>query len=372
MAFRRDVAYLDEYVPEYVDLNAEEFKRVVRLLESVLPELASAYTRVQWEGKAQELYSARLREAESLAHDLREAFEVAGPALDAYGQALCAAKGKLAEGDAAADALANLMRPIIWYQTPKFQSSEPLAQWEDLREVTSWTDAAAEGLLQDRIDRIRGAAEALYQKAAHLYDEARAIEQHARAECLERLRAASRKLPDFQANSTAARLIIEWVPGVMAEMREAAAIDTGVRLPGQGVVAPFGIESGSVSETHMDLRDRAANVSFSGESWDTGDSVSWYAPIVGDRDAEHEFKLDWVKNYSPVIRPPRTSTAYRPRSWPASCTWKSAASRCGPTTRWTGRGSTGSSPANRTTPRMVPSQCRSTRPPSPSATIRRT
>lgn len=34
MAFRRDVAYLDQCVPEYVDLNGEEFKRVVRLADA--------------------------------------------------------------------------------------------------------------------------------------------------------------------------------------------------------------------------------------------------------------------------------------------------------------------------------------------------
>ena len=66
MAFRRDVAYLDQCIPEYVDLNGEEFKRVVRLLEAVLPKLVEAPARVQWTGTAKDLYAARLREADGV------------------------------------------------------------------------------------------------------------------------------------------------------------------------------------------------------------------------------------------------------------------------------------------------------------------
>jgi hypothetical protein len=113
MAFRRDVAYTDECVPRYVDLNTEEFTRVARLIESVLPDLASAHTRVEWDSPTRDLYAARRREAESLARALRESFAIAGPALDTYGEELAKAKMRVEDGDADAAQLARLMKPII-------------------------------------------------------------------------------------------------------------------------------------------------------------------------------------------------------------------------------------------------------------------
>lgn len=301
MAFRRQVEYLDECVPEYVNLNGEEFKRVSGMIESVLLDLGAAHTQVEWESSAKDLYASRLREADNLAHELRAAFMMAGPALVTYGQELAKAKASVAYGDAAAKRLQQLMNPIISYQTPTFRESESLVQWEDLRERTSPLDWVIESDLQDEVDRIRPAAEVLYRQAAHAYDDALRVEQDARAQCMTEMLAASAKLPDFLADSTAARDIVKTAPGVMAEMDEAAAIDEHVRLSGQGVVPTFGVETTDLSDTHQDIRNRAENVSFDNMTWTTADSVNWL-PVIGDEESERKFKLEWIKNYSPVIQ----------------------------------------------------------------------
>jgi hypothetical protein len=301
VAFRRQVEYLDECVPECVNLNAEEFKRVSRMIESVLPDLGVARTRVEWDAPARDLYDRRLREADNLAHELRAAFVVAGPALATYGQELAKAKLSVEHGDGAAKRLQTLMDPIIWYQTPTFHDSETLVQWEDLRERTSLMDQIAESGLQDEVDRIRVEAEHLYRVAAHAYDDALRVEQDARAQCVTEMVAASAKLPDFLADSTAARDIVKTAPGVMAEMAEAAAIDEHVRLPGQGVVPTFGVDTTNLSSTHQDVRNRAESFGGDDMTWNTADSAKWEVPVIGAK-SEHDFKLEWIKNYSPVIR----------------------------------------------------------------------
>lgn len=301
MAFRRDVEYIDDLLPPAVRLNAEEYQRVVWMIEAVLPDLIAAPGKVEWASEAKDLYVSRLKEAESLAQDLRGAFAAAGLALREYATQLTAAKAKLDEGDTAAESLANLVAPIIWYQTPTFQQSEPLAQWEDLRKITFWSlDALAEFNLRDEIDRIRGRAESCYEEGARLYDKARSIERDGRAECIADLGAAFKKLPDFKADSAAAENIIKSAPGVMVEMEEAAALDKDARLPGQGVVPEFGVDGGDRSDTHQNLLDRAGNIQLDEESWDTGDFARWNAPL-GSPEEEKQLKLDWIKNYGPVI-----------------------------------------------------------------------
>jgi hypothetical protein len=99
---------------------------------------------------------------------------------------------------------------------------------------------------------------------------------------LAELRAAFARLPDFRADPSAAAAIIETAPGVMVEMDEAAALDTDVRLAGQGVMPPFGVDSTNLFDTHQNLCDRAGTSASTMLSWDTGDFVSWYTPIIGD------------------------------------------------------------------------------------------
>jgi hypothetical protein len=302
MAFRYQIAYLDECVPKYLHINADEFHRVIRLIGSGLPALVSAQDSVEWKSGAKDLYAARLHEAERLAHDLRAAFTVAAPALEDYGWSLASAKAKVEEGDRAADMLRDLMAPIAMFQTPNFNRSEPLAQWEDLRKISWSMDAIAEAKWQDEIDAIRSRAETLYQEAAHAYDSAWSIERDAREGCITLLRGAFKKLPDFKADSEAAEAIIETNPRLAAEMLEAEALDENVRLPGQGPVPKFGLDSTDLSQAHQDIRDRAGNISIDGPTWGTGDAFRWYNPITGDPEAERQFKLEWIRAYSPVIQ----------------------------------------------------------------------
>lgn len=115
------------------------------------------------------------------------------------------------------------------------------------------------------INRIRPHAEALYETAARNYMLARNTEQRARDACVIGIRKAFSRLPGFKANSDLAETIIENTPGLAAEMNEAASVDDDVRLPGQGIVPPFGVDSTDFSETHQDLMNRAATVKYIAE-----------------------------------------------------------------------------------------------------------
>ncbi|KWX03618.1 hypothetical protein TH66_12305 [Carbonactinospora thermoautotrophica] len=293
-----------------VDISAEELKRVGRLIDSVLPSLTDLYGKVEWEGAGRETYDRRLRECGSLLEMLRTGLARAAPALDDYSQALVRAKKKIEEGDAAAEELKKLIAPIVETQSKWVREAEPLAQWEDLREITGFTDWINEQAEQDRINEIRGAAEHHYTTAAHCYSDAKKIEEEARTLCVSALREAFRLLPDFRANSQEAEQIIGGTPGLLAEM-EQASHDPNARLPGQGLIPTLRTEHTELTDLHQDIVDRMGKLSLDGPTWGNTDTFNWYA--LGNREDEDKFKRKWIYAYRSVIE-----TAAREYGIPAS------------------------------------------------------
>lgn len=295
MAFRGEVEYLDDYEPEYMILNGLEYERVARLTASVLPELTAAPAAVDWVSTAKDLYAVRLQDTISLAEDLRTAFATAGPALVEYGERLAWAKACLDAGDTAAKALAKqfgLLKAL--YPVP---DREPMEQWDYLKRASR---SVMDPLFQEAFAKIRPAAEGHYRAAATAYEDALRFEKEGRAECLAEMFRAWQKLPDFRADSNLARLIVQHTPGLAREMAEAAALDSDVRLSGQGTVPPFGVDGGNLSGLHAHIRDEAHSFGLSGPTWGTGDFIRWNTPLPGE--SEHDFKLRWIRAYAPLIQ----------------------------------------------------------------------
>jgi hypothetical protein len=292
VAFRREVKFLHEVEPNLMYLNGAEFGRVVGLFEATLPTIIEAESRVEWQSGAAELYRRRMKEAELLAHELREGFSIASQALIAYAEALARAKAEFERGEEPNDALGALIRALANTQSEQVKDSEPLSQWEDLRKMTGFWDRVFEKRHQDEIDEIRAEADALYYEAAGAYSQARDIERAARQECVAEMRRAFKALPDFKANSAAAEDIVALSPDVMHEMAEAAATNDQSRLPGQGRVPAFGVDGGDLSDPHKNIQIWAAGLdSEQLPGWDT------YDALRGKLDPEYEqaYKWKWIE-----------------------------------------------------------------------------
>ncbi|HWS32048.1 MAG TPA: hypothetical protein VN408_04815 [Actinoplanes sp.] len=301
MAFRRDVAFMHEVEPGLMRVNGEEFARVVKSITDALPTLVSVPTKVEWQSEAADLCRIRLAEAESLAHDLREGYGLASAALLTYADALASAKAEMDRGDAANSRLRDLIEPLTGSQTQRVRDSEPLAQWEDLRTVTSWYDGINENGIQDRVDAVRDQAEDLYYEAAGAYSRVRDIEQEARDVCLAEMKKAFQRLPDFEADTNAAGTIIVTAPGVTAEMGEAGALNTDVRLPGHGPVPAFSVDgTDGLTGIHEDLRRRILATSTDVPTeWDPMSAV-WGRFV--DPEHEQQYKMGWISTNQGLIQ----------------------------------------------------------------------
>ena len=301
MAFRRDVAFMHEGEPGLMRLNGQEFERVVKLIETVLPGLVVTHTKVKWESAAADLCRSRLKDAETLTHELREAFSMASAALLTYADALAVAKQEMIRGDVANTALRELIEPIADTQSKRVRDSEPLSQWEDLREITSWFDRQAEQDLQDKINAIRSQADSLYYEAAHAYSNVRDVEREAREVCISEMRQAFKRLPDFKADSNAAEEIIETSPGVLAEIGEAGMLNKESRLPGQGAVPAFGIDGqDGRTDLHEDLRRRVSSTSADlPAEWDP---ISAFHGKYVDPEHEQQYKMGWIRGTQDLIQ----------------------------------------------------------------------
>lgn len=295
MAFKRDVQYIEDGSPPRVDLSGAELARVARLIGAALPELMAARDVLVWEGAARQAYDVEVGTAETLLRELRWTFAAAGEAMDAYGIELARAQSRVSDGDTEAAALAGLLDSYLWAQSGTVRDSEPLAQWEDLREGTGILDRLADPI---SVEEIRQAADRHYHAAAEAYSDALAIEEAARGPCVDALDTAYRALPDFRADSTQAERILATTPGLLPEAGQATR-DPGTRLAGQGLVPPFGVDADGLTNQHEVIIDRAALVATDGPTWGTGESLDW---IVGeDSEHQHDFRLGWVHAYGAVI-----------------------------------------------------------------------
>lgn len=299
MAFRKDVAYLDDCVPALVDLTAQEYLRVSRLVDTTEPILTDARATLIWEASARDLYEQRMSQAQDLLTSLRSAYWVSGQALAEYEQALRVAKRWVEEGDASQRRLADLIAPLTRWQTPRFHESEPLGQWEDLRSTTGFFDRIAEFMIRDDVERIRAEADRHYYAAAHAYDRALRVERLAADRCVAGLKEAVALLPHFDASGYVEG-VIRGAPGMFREIDEAAHLGRSlVRLPGQGPVPrDFPVfPTNGVTELHQRIIDLYGPKDINGATWDTLDWLGWEVG-VGD---EHEAKLQFVRDYRSII-----------------------------------------------------------------------
>ncbi|GAA0743405.1 hypothetical protein GCM10010199_70580 [Dactylosporangium roseum] len=282
-------------------LNGEEFGRVVRLIESALPTLTEARSAVQWQADAADLYRARMGEAESLAHELREGFLRASNAVLQYAEALAEAKTEMEIGDAANDGLRELIKEVANTQSKRVRDSEPLSQWEDLRKITSLFDRQVEEDYQDKINKMRVQADSLYYEAAGAYSRVRDIEQNARQIFVAEMHSAFKRLPDFKADSNAAKNIIKRAPGVLAEMNDAGLQNPESRLPGQGFVPRFGVDApGDMTDFHQDIRDASGSfVVNEPAEWGVADAV--HGKYI-DPAHEQKYKLAWIRANQELIQ----------------------------------------------------------------------
>lgn len=251
VTFYRDVEYIDRMRPDLVDIAGHEFQRVGRLVKSGLPTLDGQRGKVEWRGDARELYERRLTEATDLLDALQAGYEKAGTAVTDYAGAQRTAKDHVATGRMAEARLGGLIAGIVATQSPVVQRSRPMHQWNDLRSSTGVTDWFAELGQGDDIERVRQQADSLWHEASGHYEQARRVEQGARPTAVSALTAARRALPDFLADSAAARSIIGGTPGLKDEVYQAAR-DPNARRPDAATLGLYQVADDPDSRVYPD------------------------------------------------------------------------------------------------------------------------
>lgn len=232
MTFRDEVNYIEQMNPNLVDATAEDFKRVVRLIDSALPVFDEVKGKTDWQGDTKELLDRRLKEADNLLEALRHEYDRAGRALEDYHLAQVAAKNLVSDGLQAEERLGNAIRHI---EDP---GSQPMRKWDDLKGTDGFFDWLGELGTGDDVDAVRAEADRLYGEASDYYSRAKKTESDARALISSALSAARRGLPDFQADAGHAQEIIGGVPGMREEILQ-AAWDPNARRPGQIIMGEY-------------------------------------------------------------------------------------------------------------------------------------
>jgi len=230
MTYRTDVRYLDDMRPDQVTLAADDFRRVVRVLDTNLESLRRLRGRVEWGGPTRDLYDLRLNQAIEIGEALRTGFDQGARALDGYAAAQRIAQRHVADGKGAEDALGRLIEPIARRQWGHVEGTDPLHEWEDLRAGTGFWDSLDEWFQRDEINRVRSRADTLHGDANRAYNEAIRVEHDARQPAIDQLDRARKAMPDFLSSSADAARIIDQTPG----LREAvlrAANDPNSRRP---------------------------------------------------------------------------------------------------------------------------------------------
>lgn len=299
MAYWSDVKYIDESDPGLIDVNAEEFKRLVRLADTALPELASVKAGTEWDGAGRAGYDRKLDDATRLLQYLREAFATAGTALVDYVPEIRKAQGWLRDGVLLQNELAELLENYQSGHTQNFHGAEPLRQWEDLRESTGFRDWLSDPRTIN--DNVEHRATQLHDEIHRIFDDAKNIEENARSSCVPALRRAYALLPDYRSDSDQANSIIERTPGLRQEMARAAT-SPDVRLSGLGQVPEYLDEaqvSAPVSAALQELRHWAAALPGGDVTWNASDSARWN---IGVGETEEEFKLHWLRDNREVIK----------------------------------------------------------------------
>ena len=234
VTFRSEVKYIEDMKPHLVDVAAEDFKRVVRLIDSALPALEEVKGKTQWSGEGKELLDRRLKEADMLLEALRYGYDKAGRALDDYVAEQNEAKRLVGEGIRVEVALGNLIRHI---DDP---GSEPMKTWDDLRGTQGVFDWIGEIGTGDDVDKVRAGADRLFNEASDYYSRAKRTETDARGlivAALESARTRPARLPGQQRQRAGhhrrrARAAEGDLSGGQGPQRAPARRDHHGRIPG--------------------------------------------------------------------------------------------------------------------------------------------
>lgn len=233
--YKDEVRYIEGMNPHLVEAAAEDFKRVVRLIDSALPTIDEAKQKVEWEGAGKDALDRRLREADMILEALRHEYDRAGRALDDYVTAQKEAKALVGRGVVAEFMLGARIENIL---SVKYDD-QPMRKWDSLRaqpEPSFWEDEPSGSNYQ--VEAVREEADRLYNEASDFYTRAKRTESQARALVVAALESARRGLPDFQADAGHAQEIINSVPGLRDETLQAAR-DPNARRPGDIIMNEY-------------------------------------------------------------------------------------------------------------------------------------
>ncbi len=231
MAYRADVEFLTDANPALIERNADEFKRLHQLIDSTDGSFLKA-GRVDWVSEAQVSYAKRLDEAKKLVDCLSAGFRKAWKGLIDYADAVTTAKRHFDDGQSSEQRLSAVMSREATGITFTGGASEPLRQWEDLRDSTGFLDWVAE--LGVDLDEIRDDAERYYNETKNHYEDAQRVESEARSSCLGDLQSAYDSLPEIRGDFGDSAEILQSLGLLRQETREAAD-DPYAQLHGTGV-----------------------------------------------------------------------------------------------------------------------------------------
>lgn len=278
ISHRKDVEFLEGCNPPLVERNADEFKRLHKMLVAIDPSAERAEKHTQWKSEGSQHYEARLAEGRKLINRLAEGYAKAASALYSYVYALETAKAHYSNGKANERALANLIHTKGTAVTREAQQAEPMRQWEDMRATTGVMDFFAE-LTMD-VDDIRDEANRLHDAAGGDFYLAKITEQEARELCVHQLKQAYDLLPDFRMGFIRRIDIASAIAELQREAAEARA-NPLTRLPGSGPKQDYYPTAGNdlVSPTLRDIRLQVAHLPGAKDSY-------WSPPSNAEERAE--------------------------------------------------------------------------------------
>ncbi|WP_030729329.1 lytic transglycosylase domain-containing protein [Streptomyces sp. NRRL S-237] len=299
MAYRKDVAFLEEVNPALIGRNAAEFRRLHTLIESADDAFRKA-VKVEWESDARDRYVARLGETKNIADALAGAFRAAGAALTLYAEAVTTAKWHYKSGKYTEKKLSEVMARESDATTPTWRAAEPLRQWEDMRATTGVLDFLAE--LAVDVDAIREEADSFYNQTRNHYGDALRVESEARETCIADIKAAYRSIPEFQGTLPDPGAFLKGLRPLRTEARQASD-NPYVRLPGAGAKVDAIPSTGSdvvVSETLM----RISNLV---DGLPDAQGNNYWLPSKSD-----EGRRDYISHNSELIKAAATESGLPP------------------------------------------------------------
>jgi hypothetical protein len=301
MAYFADIKHIFLAEPNMVDVNAKEYERFARLVEStVRPEITAAQGKLDWAGASRDQFDTRVTEAHSFLGHLAGGITSAADALNVYVPKLTDAKRVVQDGRNVSHELRKAMRPYRWLPRDVSDGGEdPLRYWEMLRPVVEAQAQTGLPASRTKAAAVLRQCPPLYEKAKQLFDTAKQTEEQARAACVPALRKAYELLPDYRVDPALSTSVTSSNPHLPGEVAEAAG-DPDVRLSGTGTAPPHtdATPTGPVSPALADIRADAARVPGGHLPWDWDDKERW-----DQRPHElNAFREQWITHNKEVIK----------------------------------------------------------------------